>query len=94
MFTVPADLDMAAEGNLQPAVRRDMFAHIDGVVVDVPVEHEQVVEPGQILARLSNNRLDVEISNLVGRQRTTQERILSIQRAQLDGPPAEFRTTE
>jgi multidrug resistance efflux pump len=90
MFVLPADLEIAAQGKLQPAVRRDMFAHLDGVVVDVPVEHEQVVEPGQVLARLSNNQLDVEISNLVGRQRTTQERILGIQRAQLDGRQLSF----
>ncbi|MFV1967251.1 MAG: efflux RND transporter periplasmic adaptor subunit [Pirellulaceae bacterium] len=85
MWIVPADFDLAAQGKLQPSVRRDMFAHMDGVVIEVPVKHEQLVEPGQILARLSNNRLDVEISNLIGRQRTTRERILSIQRAQLDG---------
>jgi multidrug resistance efflux pump len=90
MFVLPADLEIAAQGKLQPAVRREMFAHLDGVVVDVPVRHEQVVEPGQVLARLSNNHLDVEISNLVGRQRTTQERILSIQRAQLDGRQLSF----
>ena len=41
MFIVPADFEIAAQGKLQPAVRRDMFAHIDGVVIEVPVEHEQ-----------------------------------------------------
>lgn len=84
LILVPADFDMASRGKLQPAVRSDVFAHIDGVVVDVPVEHEQLVEPGQVLLRMTNNSLDVDMANLVGRQRTTQERIRTMQRAQLD----------
>jgi multidrug resistance efflux pump len=85
LVLTPADFDLAARGKLHPSVRRDVFAHIDGVVVKVPVRHEQLVQPGQVLLRLSNNRLEAEISNAIGRKRTTQERIRNVQRAQLDG---------
>jgi multidrug resistance efflux pump len=84
LVLVPTDFELSARGKLQPAVRRDIFAHIDGVVVEVPARHEQLVQPEEVLVRLTNNSLDVELSNLVGRQRTTQERIQNAQRAQLD----------
>ncbi|MDA1050927.1 MAG: HlyD family efflux transporter periplasmic adaptor subunit [Planctomycetota bacterium] len=81
---IPTDFDLAAKGKLQPAVRREIFAHLDGVVIDVPVGHEQMVHTGDVLARMSNNKLEVEIANLIGRKRTTQERIRSLTRAQYD----------
>jgi hypothetical protein len=85
MLIIPADFDLAANGKLQPAQRRDVFAFTDGVVVEVPVRHEQIVEQGQLLARLQNTEVEMQIADLTGRKRTTQERILSLQRAQLDG---------
>lgn len=85
LVCVPCDFDLSATGKLQPCVRRDVFAHTDGVVMDVPVRHEQIVEPEEVLARLSNTEIEVEIADLIGRQRATQERILSLQRVQLDG---------
>jgi len=84
LVLIPTDFDLAAKGKLQPAVRREIFAHLDGVVIDVPVEHEQAVRKGDVLARMSNNKLEVEIANLIGRKRTTLERIRSLTRAQYD----------
>ncbi|HUG69448.1 MAG TPA: HlyD family efflux transporter periplasmic adaptor subunit [Pirellulaceae bacterium] len=84
LVLIPTDFDLAAKGKLQPAVRREIFAHLDGVVIDVPVEHEQAVRAGDVLARMSNNKLEVEIANLIGRKRTTEERIRSLTRAQYD----------
>lgn len=84
LVLVPADFDLAAKGKLQPAVRREVFAPLDGVVIDVPVRHEDEVSPGAVLARLANNELDVQIANLLGRKRRTQERIVSLSRAQFD----------
>ncbi|MCA9119489.1 MAG: HlyD family efflux transporter periplasmic adaptor subunit [Planctomycetaceae bacterium] len=84
LVLIPKDFDLAAKGKLQPAVRRDIFAHLDGIVIDVPVRHEQMVRTGDVLARMSNNKLEVEIANLIGRKRTTQERIRSLTRAQYD----------
>ena len=37
LVLIPTDFDLAAKGKLQPAVRREIFAHLDGVVIDVPV---------------------------------------------------------
>ena len=34
-----------------------MFAALDGVVIEVPVEHGQIVNKGDVLARLRNTDL-------------------------------------
>lgn len=80
---IPGDFQLAARGKLQPVVRRDVFASLDGVVVDVPVEHAQLVEPGQVLAKLRNSDLELEIATLLGHKTTTEERLATLQRALL-----------
>jgi multidrug resistance efflux pump len=84
LILIPTDFDLAAKGKLQPAVRREIFAHLDGVVIDVPVVHEQAVRAGDVLARMSNKELEVEIANLIGRKSTTQERVNSLSQLQFD----------
>jgi multidrug resistance efflux pump len=84
LCVVPRDFDVAADGKLRPQVRREVFAGIDGVVVDVPVEHLQSVREGDVVARLRNTELEVEIESLLGQKTATRERILSVQRALLD----------
>lgn len=84
LWLVPTEFELAAKGRLQPAVRREIFAHDDGVVVEVTARHEQLVQQGEVLARLTNSSLEVEIANLIGRQRATRERIRAVKRSQLD----------
>ncbi len=84
MVLVPADFELAARGKLQPARRHEIYSHLDGVIEDVFVTHEQFVQPGDPLVQMKNNELEVQIADLVGRKRTTQERLRAIQRAQLD----------
>jgi multidrug efflux pump subunit AcrA (membrane-fusion protein) len=84
LVLVPTDFDLAAKGKLQPAVRREIFAPLDSVVIAVPVKHEDSVAQGDVLARLANNELEVQIADLLGRKRTTIERIQSLNRAQFD----------
>ncbi len=47
----PARFNLESKGTLQPTLRRDVFAAIDGVVVDVMVKHGQRVKKGELLAR-------------------------------------------
>ena len=39
LFVWPADFNVQSKGSLEPVDRRDVFAEIDGVVVDVAVDH-------------------------------------------------------
>jgi multidrug efflux pump subunit AcrA (membrane-fusion protein) len=81
---VPTNFEVAARGKLQPAERREVFAPLDGVIAQVPVEHGQIVEAGAVLAELTNTDLDLQLTELLGRQSTNQQRLTALQRALLD----------
>jgi len=83
LLVVPADFELEGRGSLQPVIRREVFAGIDGVVTDVPVQHGQQVEPQQHLAQLRNTDLDVQLTGLIGRRTAAQEQISSVSRALL-----------
>jgi multidrug efflux pump subunit AcrA (membrane-fusion protein) len=57
----PADFDLTAKGKLRPAVRREVFASLDGEVMDVFVKHGDMVKKDQELARMRNTELEVKI---------------------------------
>ncbi|HUE71147.1 MAG TPA: efflux RND transporter periplasmic adaptor subunit [Pirellulaceae bacterium] len=84
LATVRADFDIAASGKLQPALRRDVFARIDGDVINVPVSHGQMVQTGDLLVELANNDLAEELQRLVGRQKTNQEQLSATNKRLLD----------
>ncbi|MCA9247300.1 MAG: efflux RND transporter periplasmic adaptor subunit [Planctomycetales bacterium] len=83
LVLAPADFQLEANGTLQPQTRRDVFAAIDGVVVDVPARHGQTVRRNQLLAEMRNTELDIRIADLVGRRDATLKQIRSIERALL-----------
>ncbi|MEX2173874.1 MAG: HlyD family efflux transporter periplasmic adaptor subunit [Pirellulaceae bacterium] len=88
LATVQTDFEIAARGKLQPALRREVFAQIDGVVRSVPVRHAETVAAGAVLVQLSNTNLELELATLIGRQTTNQEQLASHQRALLDNSSA------
>ncbi len=84
LAVIPADFEVAAKGKLQPVERRDVFARIDGDVVNVPVRHGQMVSRGDVLAELNSPELAEEFERLLGRQKTVQEKISSTNKRLLD----------
>ena len=86
LTTLQSDFTVPVRGKLQPTVRRTVFAREDGIIVDVAVEHGQMVEAGQVVLQMRNTDLDVEIASLVGRQTATREQMFSLQRELLDDP--------
>jgi hypothetical protein len=61
---VKYDLKIEAKGKLQPVDRHNVFAEIEGKVDYIPpgVEHGAAVQEGQLLVRLDNPQLNVEIT--------------------------------
>jgi len=79
MWIVPWGFKMQANGTLEPVERYEVFAGINGEVTEVLVEHGQRVEKGQLLARLRNTQLDLEIDRNLGDLLTTEQHIRSTQ---------------
>lgn len=83
---VRADFDLGARGKLLPAVRREIFAPADGVVVQVPVDYGTKVRKGQPVAVLRNTELEIKITELVGRGLTTEKQIREKEHTLLKNP--------
>jgi multidrug efflux pump subunit AcrA (membrane-fusion protein) len=84
LILTPASFDLEGRGTLEPVVRREVFAAIDGIVADVPVKHGEQVAAGQKLLELrSTSDLDVAVADLVGKKLATRERMAAIERSLL-----------
>ena len=58
----PADFELTGTGTLQPALRREVFAPLDGEVIDVLVKHGDMVEKDQPVAVMRN--IDQQVNYL------------------------------
>ena len=86
---VPASFELEGRGTLEPSVRRDVFAGIDGTVIDVPIAHGQEVAAGQTLATMrSTSDLDVAVADLVGKKLAARERMEALDRELLSSHKA------
>lgn len=83
LLFVPAEFELEAKGVLQPELRREVFASIDGVVMDVHVQHAQQVLAGETLATMRNTDLEVQITDTLGQRESTLKQMHSIERALL-----------
>lgn len=77
MVVVPADFTVEGHGELQPAVRRGVFATSDGIVAtlspSLSAPEATTISAGEILAELSNTDLDFELTRVLGEIRTARE---------------------
>ncbi len=77
LFVVPADFTLEGHGELQPAVRRGVFASSDGVVATLAPaltnDETATVSAGETLVELSNTDLDFELTRVLGEIRTAKE---------------------
>ncbi|HEV2969124.1 MAG TPA: biotin/lipoyl-binding protein [Pirellulales bacterium] len=95
LMVIPADFDIAARGELQPKLRREVFARSDGIVDRIEVQQNQKVAAGDLLAILRKPQLDFEFSRLAGEIQTAQARLSAIQASRLaTGRDSAANTTE
>ena len=73
----PARFTLEAKGTLEPVVRQDVFAGIDGVVEEIPkeIDHGKMVKKGDLLLRLRNTDLEVAIADVQGQRMANNERL-------------------
>jgi hypothetical protein len=69
MFLVPADFELQGKGSLEPVVKREIFAGVDGRVVRIEPNAEQgkMVEEGEVLIRMESPELEVQMEDVRGR---------------------------
>ena len=90
MVVVPADFTVEGHGELQPALRRGVFASSDGIVATLAppltADKATTVSAGETLAELSNTDLDFELTRVLGEIRTARESLATkeVQRLNVD----------
>ncbi len=83
MFVVRLELKAQAKGTVEPVLRQDVFAGIDGEVESVYVDHGDRVRgpdpksgfPGTLLVKLTNTDLSVELSEVAKKLANTMQEI-------------------
>ncbi|QDV83840.1 efflux RND transporter periplasmic adaptor subunit [Planctomycetes bacterium TBK1r] len=80
---IPATHYVAAEGEVQPLIRRNIYAPVDGEVVEVRRGHDESVTADQILVVLRSRDLELELERLQGEYQTTEKRLLAIASARV-----------
>ena len=79
----PARFTMEAKGTLEPVVRQDVFAGVDGVVDSIPdkIVHGASVQKNEQLLQLRNTDLEVAITDVQGQRLATLEQLGAVQRS-------------
>jgi len=80
MCLVPYDFTVVANGKLLPERRQDVFASIDGKVMEVPVDTGDLVTAGQLLVKQRSLDLEAQIIQLRGEYNKVLEDIISTDR--------------
>ncbi len=88
LVLIPADFDIEAKGELQPEVRREVFASDDGIVSELRVEHGRAVSADEPLIVLRKPDLDLELRRVAGEIQTAQKKLAAVQAERLSNARA------
>ncbi|HUG93568.1 MAG TPA: HlyD family efflux transporter periplasmic adaptor subunit [Planctomycetaceae bacterium] len=80
---IPADFNASGRGELQPKVRRDVFARADGIIDNVYVWHARKVAADEALVQLRNLDLEYKQKQLLGDHQTATQRLNTVRTARL-----------
>jgi multidrug efflux pump subunit AcrA (membrane-fusion protein) len=94
LMVIPAEFKVAADGKLQPVERREVFAPLDGRVVQLAVRHGDHVAAGAKLLELASPELDVEIQQLQGEYETTRKRYSVVESTLLQSKASKDRDND
>ena len=84
LAVIPADLELEAHGQVQPARRRSVFAPADGIITQVAVSNAALVAAGEPLAVMRNSELDLEEQRVRGEIATTNARLAAVRAARVE----------
>jgi multidrug efflux pump subunit AcrA (membrane-fusion protein) len=90
---VPWKLTIEGRGSLLPEQRQNTYAPVAGIVVDVPVEHGQIVKKGDVICRLESRDLEKERSRLFTEMEKAEKQVsfltVQVNKANATGRPEE-----
>jgi hypothetical protein len=83
----PARFTLESKGTLEPVLRQNVFAGIDGVVDDIPkgIDHGAMVKKGETLLKLRNTDLGVKITLAEGQRMEKLKRRSAVHEALVEG---------
>ena len=72
---VPWKLTIEGRGQLLPETRRNTYAPVASIVVDLPVDHGKFVKEGDVIAKLDSPELQKELKRLVAEMQAAQTQV-------------------
>jgi hypothetical protein len=78
MAFVPCTLTIEGHGSLLPEARNKIYAPVPGVVVEVPLDHDERVHKGNIVAKLDSKDLQKELNGLISEKQKAEHQALSL----------------
>ena len=75
---IKKDCNLSAECSLEPTIKRQEFASIDGEVVDVLVQRNSLVKKGDLLVEMRNPDVDIQLEELNGQLRSTRAELAKV----------------
>ncbi len=94
---IQKDFDLETEGTLMAEEHREIFAPIDGEVIEVNALHKQLVKKGDVLVRLRNHEMEIQLNEIEGQIKTTlaeQSRVQAQLGMRRQLQPSEVRALE
>jgi multidrug efflux pump subunit AcrA (membrane-fusion protein) len=88
LVLVPAKFRIHGKGTLQPVIRRDISASVDGEITKVYVRHGEMVKQGQVLAEMRNSEVDAKITEMEGKLHGVNADLESLARRILEAKKA------
>lgn len=84
-----SELQVRVQGQLQPAVSRDVFAPEDGEVAELLTEDGAIVSESEVLLRLHSPTLDLQYQQIVGDLETARKRLDGVRSARVRLSPTD-----
>ena len=94
LMLYPADFAIEARGELQPRIRRDVFAPSDSIVSEIHLAEGRAVRKGDVLVTLRRPQLDFEMHRVLGETQTARKRLAGVQAARLGPERGKTDTTQ
>lgn len=83
----PANFSLESKGTLEPVIRRNVFAGIEGSVDKIPmrIDHGAKVKKDELLLQLRSTKAQVALTEIEGQRLTTSQQLTSIESELLRG---------